>query len=308
MGGSGGGGSGRPVYSLAELHNLSSSETDRAEYETAINSILQDALTDYNNRDTTAIRQHLNTIEQAISQQIEGAVQLLFGGSIKKWTYVNGLSDVDMLVCLNNTSLANKTPQEVMQYFENSLRRRLPRTEISSGNLAVTVKFSDGHEIQLLPAVKTATGFKISKPGENRWSNVVSPQRFARKLTEVNQRLSGKVVPVIKLVKAMNQKLAQNSRLSGYHIESLAIEAFKSYNGNQSYREMIQHFWQTSQSKVLNPITDSTGQSRHVDDYLGSANSDVRQRVRNSIARINRKLTSADSKNSVETWEESLEP
>jgi hypothetical protein len=79
--------------------------------------------------------------------------------------------------------------------------------EVSSGNLAVTVTYPDGTQLQLLPTLRTASGFRIaSSKNPEQWSNVVRPASFARKLTEVNQANSGKLVPIIKLFKRLIEK------------------------------------------------------------------------------------------------------
>lgn len=297
-----------PSLTLAELQARAADRTLQAEYESETDAILHDVLREYNDRDVASIRQHLDTTESAISRYLdEGSVDLLFGGSVAKHTYVNGLSDADMLACLNDTSLEGKSPAEVLEYFKSVLRQRLPRTEIKVGNLAVTVKFSDGHEIQILPAVRTARGFRIADPDAGSWSNVIAPHRFARKLTAINQQLGERVVPVIKLAKAINNSLPKPLRLSGYHIESLAIEAFEEYSGQRTNREMTRRFWQFAQTQVLRPIVDSTGQSRHVDDYLGGVNSAARRRVSHAIGRIATKIETAETMRSSDIWQEMLE-
>ena len=80
-----------------------------------------------------------------------------------KRTYVNGLSDNDVLVFLNKSELKGKKPNEVPDYFAEKLRQRLPNSEIKEGHLAVTVKFKNSNtEIQLLPAIKTKNGMRIA--------------------------------------------------------------------------------------------------------------------------------------------------
>ena len=93
--------------------------------------------------------------------------RLLFGGSVAKRTYVDGLSDVDALVLLEGDSLKEMSPEEVRRDFAESLRRALPQgnvQEIREGAIAVTIEYNDGTEIQLLPAVRTADGISISSP------------------------------------------------------------------------------------------------------------------------------------------------
>jgi hypothetical protein len=308
MGGSGDSGSGVPSLSLEELQARATANTKQAEYRQEVEEILQDALREFNNRDVEAIRRHVNILLDSLSQNLEeGSIRLLFGGSVAKHTYVNGLSDVDLLACLNGTGLEKLSPSEILNTFAAQIRQRLPRTDVTVGNMAVTVRFSDGHEIQVLPSIRTARGFRVADPETNNWSNVVSPRRFAQKLTTVNQALAGRVVPVIKLAKAINANLPKPQRLSGYHIESLAIEAFKNYSGNQTQQEMIRHFWQTAGEQVLRPIVDSTGQSRHVDDYLGTANSQARRRVQGAVERICSRIDQANQLHSADSWQELLE-
>ncbi len=47
---------------------------------------------------------------------------------------------------------------------------------------------------------------------------------FQQALTKRNQQCGGKLVPTIKLAKAINGQLPANQALSGYHMESLAIK------------------------------------------------------------------------------------
>lgn len=56
--------------------------------------------------------------------------------------------------------------------------------------LAVTVNFGSGHDIKLLQSIKTETGYRIPRPGEYEWSNVIRPSKFAEKLTNGNVIIS----------------------------------------------------------------------------------------------------------------------
>lgn len=304
MGGSGGSFStfSNPSESARKIREAEQDSLDKT-FEAEVNSELKNILSNFNDRPVAEINKRLNTLKQAIDSNIEGSIDLLFGGSIKKHTYIDGLSDIDSLAILNSTELANKSPHEVLKYFAERLQQRLPNTKISTGSLAVTVKYSDNIEVQLLPAIKTATGYKIAASnGSNNWSNVVKPRRFAEKLISVNKEKDNKVVPVIKLVKSIISTLPSQRKLSGYHTESLAIEVFKNYNGPQQTKAMVKHFFNKASKKVMSPIVDSTGQSRHVDDYLGRRNSTNRRMVADSLSQIERKMNNADAKRDSDTW------
>lgn len=307
MGGSGGGYS-IPGRTLGELEKERADRAEKEKFEVEVNQYIKDLLKDINDRDVEGINRHLETLKQALEKDIEGYVELRFGGSVIKNTYADGLSDVDMLVQINNSGLANAKPAEVLKFFRDQVKRRLPNTEVKIGALAVTVKFTSGHEIQLLPSIKTETGYRIALPGENRWSNVIKPNKFAEKLTAINQANGNKVVPLIKLMKKINAGLPHNKQLSGYHIESIAINAFKNpAETPKTYKDMVEHFCRHAEKAVLRPITDNTGQSVHVDNYLGAANSVERQRASTTFKQLLKRIKTANITNSLDSWKKILE-
>jgi len=308
MGGSGGGGyfSGTSdATKLSQRIRESEAKARDQAFDTEVSKIIDGLLTRYNDRDREAIQTHLDTIKQALNKEIEGSVDLLFGGSVAKHTYVDGLSDVDILVLLNNTELKDKTPGEVKDYFLQRLRGRFPKTEIRAGDLAVTLRFGDA-EIQLLPSVRRSSGFRISDPSGDRWSPLVKPREFAKRLTAVNQDQGGKLVPTIKLAKSIIAELPERYRLSGYHTEALATQIFQNYDGPKNTKSMLAHFFNEAPGHVLQPIKDRTGQSIHVDDYLGAQESRQRQLVSNALARIGRRMKNADGGQLVEEWSDVL--
>lgn len=183
------------------LYLIHINESMQKAVKSEINGFIESILKNVNKRDINTINTHLNTIKKALEKDIEGSIDLYFGGSVKKYTYVNGLSDIDMLVKLNDTSLQNKTPKEVLKYFESRLRERLPNTNITVGTLAVTVKFSSGNEIQILPSIKQGSGYKIATADGSKWSNLVKPDKFTEKLTSVNKSNGNRVIPNYKNIK-----------------------------------------------------------------------------------------------------------
>ncbi|MEW6574011.1 MAG: CBASS oligonucleotide cyclase [Bacillota bacterium] len=289
---------------LNELLRRANAGVDSSVYTSKVNSFLQDILQEYNGRDVEAIRRHLETIKKALERDIEGTIDLLFGGSVKKHTFVDGLSDVDTLALIDDTSLEGKSPSEILGYFAKRLRQRLPHTEISIGKLAITIRFSDGHVIQILPTLRTKEGLRIATPQGDRWSNVVRPDAFAKKLTAVNRDCGGRVVPVVKLFKVLQSNLPNDAQLSGYHIESLAIEAFKGYTGNTNYKEMLIHMCDRAAELVKKPIMDRTGQSLYVDEYLGPSGSGARLRISAFLSRLATRMRVADQNYTIAVWEE----
>ena len=228
------------------------------------NGYCENLLAQYKRRNTKTVTQRLESLCEFLRQK-GNVVQTMFGGSVRKGTYVTGLSDVDALLIVNQSSLVNQPPARAIEYVRDTIQGRLRQNIVSAGNLAVTVSYSDGTEIQILPAIRTnSCGVRIANPDSNQWSNVARPDDFARKLAKVNTARDGRVVPVIKLAKAMADCFISrpNRKISGYHMESLAIDAFKNYGGPLDTKSMLIHLLGHSMDAVKSLITDSTGQSR----------------------------------------------
>ena len=245
------------------------------------NRFCEELLVRYNHRRTEAVTRHLESLCQFLRAQGHRTVQTVYGGSVRRGTFVNGLSDVDVLLTVSDTSLANQQPSQVIAYVRETIKNRLPQNTVTAGRLAVTVGYSDGTEIQLLPAIRTRNGVRIADPGGTRWSNIVQPESFAEKLATVNEANNGRVILIIKLAKAIADCFISrpSRKISGYHMESLAIDAFKEYRGPQDPKAMLLHLFTHSITASMSPIKDLTGQSRHVDDHLGEADSVHRVRA-----------------------------
>ena len=98
--------------------------------------------------------------------------------------------------------------------------------------MAVTVEYRDGTEIQLLPATRTGEDVAVSSWDGQSWSSI-RPRSFAEGLTAVNQSQGSAVVPAIKLAKSILASTLGNAGPSGYHVEALALAAFRDYEDRE---------------------------------------------------------------------------
>lgn len=307
MGGAGGGffpGGSRPEDLLRQRRKAEEAARDSA-FEIAVGDFLAGLLAEFNGRDVESTRRFFAQMERDLGHEIEGTIETLFGGSVSKRTYVDGLSDVDALVLLNDSSLAGKGPDAAKALLATVLASRYGQGAVREGELAVTVSVG-GEEIQLLPALRDGEGFKISNSVGSGWSRI-QPRRFASALTKANQDLSGKLVPCIKLAKAIVSTLPESHRISGYHLESLAVRVFKTYSGAMTPKAMLAHLFEQGSVGVARPIPDSSGQSVHVDDELGPEGSLKRRIVGDAFSRVARRMRNADGGRSLFRWKELFE-
>lgn len=278
------------------LRQQAEAELQNQELSAGINEYLSEVLAEYNDRDTDNVKDRLDQIASVLEEVIAGVDRLLFGGSIAKHTYVDGLSDVDALLILKGPQSGDAS--EVIESLARTLRERLPSSgvaQISAGRLAVTVSYTDGTQIQLLPAREDGNRLAIASEDGHGWRSI-RPRRFAAKLTQVNQQNNGGVVPSIKLAKALlERRLPEGQRLSGYHIEAIAVDAFKGYHGPTSREAMLRHLVHHASRAVLKPTGDITGQTVHIDQHLGPAGSAERKRIAVWLRRVDSLLKSAGS-------------
>ena len=218
-GGGGGGGSGGE-QGLERLRERAAEQAARAQFDSEVNTPLDEELRYLNTRDLELVLRRLDELEEALGDEIDEIDRTLFGGSIAKHTFVDGLSDVDVLVMLKEAT--GLSPAAAREQFAEALRERLrERAEVTVGQLAVTVRYRDGLEVQLLPAIQQGEHRAISSADGSEWVQI-RPGNFARRLTDVNKAQAGAAIPAIKLAKAIiARELAESDRPSGYHVEAL---------------------------------------------------------------------------------------
>ncbi len=292
MGSSGGGGGG-------SYYSGSTSDSNKTTQENANSTSINDYLNGYlrdiiNQKDTEKINQRKDEVKRILENEFGEAIDIASGGSYSKQTYVNGLSDVDLLYDLGDYTSSNiegkEDPKNVIDQFAQRIHQRYPTSNIKQGKMAVTIEFSDGIELQVLPAFRYYNGYKVPDPDNNSW--VCSfPKNFSSKLTAVNQANSGVVKPVIKLTKEI---LANNGiKVKGYHLENMAVDTFQSYDGAKTPKAMTSHLISHMKNGVLKRVGDPCGQSEYVDDYLGSNGSLQRRELSSKISNLENKINNA---------------
>jgi hypothetical protein len=304
------GGSRGSAYNRSDIDAIRREAAERLEQrrlDAEVNSLLQQELARVNDRDVEKVNARLDEIRGVLGEDVGEIDRLTFGGSVAKHTYVDGLSDVDALLHVRGDS-ARLSPEELRRRIKEALDARLPQGQIASieaGRMAITVRYRDGDEIQLVPAIQRGReAIAVADSSGRSWSDGIDPRAFTRQLSQTNQRQGGMVVPTIKLAKAILENRLGDDAPSGYHVEALAVGAFRSYDGPRTHKAMLSHLLASVASGVLRPSADATGQSVNVDESLGAAGSQARRALSRQIANVARVASSATS---IRQWRELVE-
>ncbi len=302
MGGSGGGSyTGWPSAKLTEVVR-EEAEKAAGQFEVEVAGYLSELLGRYG-RDAELVHERLDGAKEVLQDETESSFDTLFGGSVAKHTFVDGLSDIDALLVINGSKFEDHTPPKILERIQSILRDGLPENVVvDHGSMAVSITYADGMVVQLLPALRTEGGMKVPSARNEGWSEI-EPNGFRQALTNHNEQCGGKLIPTIKLAKAVIANMPEQYRLTGYHVESLAIAAFKGYDGKRTTETMLPLLFDKAKSLVLAPIRDSTDQSVHVDEYLGPENSAERQSVSHLLGGIAKRMRNASAGKSRAQWE-----
>ena len=168
-----------------------------------------------------------------------------------------GLSDVDVSSDSGRVFACEPAPVrgDSVRTCRTPFSGGLQNNSVTAGDLAVTVGYSDGTEIQILPAIRTNSGVRIAEPGSTGGATWRTPRDSPR--TQLSQRgKNGRVVPTIKLAKAIADCFIRrpSRKITGYHMESLAVEAFSDYEGPLDPKNMLIHLLGHSMEAVMSPI------------------------------------------------------
>jgi tRNA nucleotidyltransferase (CCA-adding enzyme) len=123
----GGGGGSFDMISPSEYNKMKEElkeKTKDEQFETQVAELIATLLSDYNDRDHQAIKAHLEKINEYLEKVFGGTIDIIFGGSIKKHTYIDGLSDIDVLVLINKCDLSDLSPKGVLRKIQSRLLDR----------------------------------------------------------------------------------------------------------------------------------------------------------------------------------------
>lgn len=170
--------------------------------------------------ETEAAKRHRASIEACLINNF-GLRRFVRIGSFGNGTSVSGYSDIDYLASIPAVQLTQSSTYSLAK-IRDALDARFPRTGVHVSTPAVVVPFgtyrSESTEVVPADYVGEANGYKVYEiaDGNGGWMRI-SPDSHNDYVARVDQRLSGRVKPLIRLIKAW--KFYRKVPISSFYLE-----------------------------------------------------------------------------------------
>ena len=159
-------------------------------------------------------------------------------GSYKRRTMIKPPNDVDMFVLIDYRDY-EITPNAVLKKLKRDLSNSYPNSVVRQDKPCIVLDFHHC-KFELTPAIRVnqyfGFNYYIPAQGGNTWSQVEDPSELEQQLSDANQRLSGMLTPLIKMMKVCKRHNNIKDKKS-FEIEKMAINSLAYLS---SYRDGVQ--------------------------------------------------------------------
>lgn len=244
--------------------------------------------------ESDAAKQHRASIESCLKNNF-GLKRFVRIGSFGNGTSVSGYSDVDYLASIPTDQLTQSSTYSLAK-VRNALDTRFPSTGVRVNCPAVAVPFgkyrSEDTEIVAADYVQELNGFKVYEiaDGNGGWMRI-SPDAHNSYVAQVDAALSGRVKPLIRLVKAW--KFIRNVPISSFYLE---MRAAKYAEGESSIvydidvKRVLRSLWDHQLARMQDP----TGFSGYISACKTEAQEeDALSKLRKATARAEKAVAAS---------------
>jgi hypothetical protein len=210
-------------------------------------------------------------------------------GSFGNGTSISGYSDVDYLACLPTDQLTQSSTYSLIK-VRKALAIRFPNTGVRISCPAVVCPFgisaANRTEIVTADEVGEENGFKIYDiaDGAGGWMHA-SPDAHNTYVRSIDERLGGKVKPLIRFVKAW--KYYHGLPISSFYLE-LRVAKYASGESTIVYdvdvKQVLQNLWDCQLAAMQDPM--------HVSGYIPACKSDVLRKT--ALSKLSTAVTRAE--------------
>jgi hypothetical protein len=170
-------------------------------------------------------------------------------------------ADVDLFCILDPAYYAPSGQAALLEWVRNVLRETYTKTpSISPSGQAVTIRFQD-FAVEVVPAFyRKGGGFLIPSANEGRWIES-DPKVHEEFMAQANASHGGKLVPLIKMIKAWNRNAG--GRLQSFYVELMVesiLRGLRIVNYPSAAAYVLAHAQERVRFKMLDPAGLDEGQ------------------------------------------------
>lgn len=207
--------------------------------------------------ESEAAKKHRQSIEACLQNNF-GLLRFTRIGSFGNGTSISGYSDVDYLACIPTNQLTQSSTYSLKK-VKNALSARFPATGVRVNCPAITIPFgiyrSETTEIVPADYIKD-DDYKVYEiaDGAGNWMRV-SPDAHNAYVTYVDNKLGGKVKPLIRFLKAW--KFFRDVPISSFYLEMRVAK----YAGQEDVivydidvKNILKSLWDNQLARIQDPM------------------------------------------------------
>lgn len=173
--------------------------------------------------------------QQAVREATQAHLEVpdsFLTGSYARYTKIDPLNDIDVFLVRNgqpvplSTDGSGVTPAQALDQVVSAVRRGIPGAAVRLQSRSVNIGLA-GLEFgfDLIPAwLRSPDGYWIPDRDEETWLPT-DPKRHGDLLSDANARASGKLKPLIKMMKHWSRH--NLDLLRSFHLELICVDIFK---------------------------------------------------------------------------------
>ena len=254
--------------------------------------------------ESDAAKRHRASIEQCIKSNF-GLLRFWRTGSFGNGTSISGYSDVDYMANIPTKNL-NQNSSISLNKLRTALATRFPNTGVRTSCPAVVVPFgTDAKETtEVTPAdyLRTTNGFKIYDIPDctGDWMEA-SPDAHNEYVRSVDSKLSSKVKPLIRFIKAW--KYLQNVPISSFYLE-LRVAKYASSETSILYSIDVKRVFALLDNIDLAQIRDPMGISGYISPCKSDADLSIaKSKVSTALSRATKACEAEERDNIKEAFD-----
>lgn len=254
--------------------------------------------------ETEAAKNHRASIEARLKQDF-GLLRLFRIGSFGNGTSISGFSDVDYLASLARDTLTANSNSSLTK-VRNSLDARFPYSDVHVSCPAVVIPFGStkSETTEIVPGdyIKEEGGHSVYDIPDcsGGWMRA-SPEAHKAYVADVNDKLDGKVKPLIRFIKAW--KYFRQVPVSSFYLE-LRVAKYAAGETSILYEWDVKRVLASLRDCDLADIQDPTGVSGYVPACKTVAQrEDALSKLQTAATRAEKALDAARADNLYEAFE-----